>query len=80
MAATLSLKDIDQWTSGKGVTLVYTRQGKPTDNPYIESFNGSFHDEYWDCIYSFHWKMPEKILRPGGTNTTASGRMARSEI
>ena len=26
------------------VTLDYARPGKPTDNPYIESFNGSFRD------------------------------------
>jgi putative transposase len=27
------------------VTLDYSRPGKPTDNPFIESFNGSFLDE-----------------------------------
>jgi len=33
------------------VELVFSRPGKPTDNPYIESFNGSFRDE---CLYA-HW-------------------------
>src|SRR5690606_10184239 len=27
------------------VELIFSRPGKPTDNPYIESFNGSFRDE-----------------------------------
>jgi putative transposase len=29
----------------------YSRPGKPTDNPYVESFNGSFRDE---CLNA-HW-------------------------
>lgn len=29
----------------------FSRPGKPTDNPYIESFNGSFRDE---CLNA-HW-------------------------
>jgi Transposase and inactivated derivatives len=33
------------------VELVFSRPGKPTDNPYIESFNGSFRDE---CLNA-HW-------------------------
>ncbi len=28
------------------MTLDLSRQGKPTDNPFIESFNGRFRDEY----------------------------------
>ena len=28
-----------------GVTLDFSRPGKPTDNPFIESFNGSLRDE-----------------------------------
>ena len=27
------------------ITLDYSRPGKPTDNPYIEAFNGRFRDE-----------------------------------
>jgi putative transposase len=29
----------------------YSRAGKPTDNPFVESFNGSFRDEYLNA----HW-------------------------
>lgn len=38
-------KDLDRWAYENNVTLDFSRPGKPTDNPYIESFNGSFRDE-----------------------------------
>lgn len=38
-------KDFDRWAHQNNVTLDYSRPGKPTDNPFIESFNGSFRDE-----------------------------------
>jgi putative transposase len=38
-------KDLDLWAYDNNVTLDYSRPGKPTDNPFIESFNGSFRDE-----------------------------------
>lgn len=38
-------KDLDRWAYENHVTLDFSRPGKPTDNPYIESFNGSFRDE-----------------------------------
>jgi putative transposase len=44
-------KDLDKWAYENKVTLDYSRPGKPTDNPYIESFNGSFRDE---CL-NIHW-------------------------
>lgn len=36
---------LDKWAYEHEVTLDFSRPGKPTDNPYIESFNGSFRDE-----------------------------------
>lgn len=39
-------KALDQWAYEHSVTLDFSRPGKPTDNPFIESFNGSFRDEY----------------------------------
>lgn len=36
---------VDQWACAHGVTLDYSRPGKPTDNAYVESFNGSLRDE-----------------------------------
>lgn len=44
-------KDLDRWAYEQHVELVFSRPGKPTDNPYIESFNGSFRDE---CLNA-HW-------------------------
>ena len=38
-------KALDLWAYENNVTLDFSRPGKPTDNPYIESFNGSFRDE-----------------------------------
>ncbi|MFC3128099.1 IS3 family transposase [Coralloluteibacterium stylophorae] len=42
---------LDRWAYENHVTLDYSRPGMPTDNPFIESFNGSFRDE---CLNT-HW-------------------------
>lgn len=38
-------KEVDKWAYENGVILDFSRPGKPTDNPYVESFNGKFRDE-----------------------------------
>jgi putative transposase len=38
-------KVLDKWAYENEVTLDFSRPGKPTDNTFIESFNGSFRDE-----------------------------------
>jgi putative transposase len=38
-------KALDKWAYENGVVLDFSRPGKPTDNAFIESFNGSFRDE-----------------------------------
>ncbi len=38
-------KAVDRWAHDNDVALVFNRPGRPTDNPFIESFNGSFRDE-----------------------------------
>jgi len=38
-------KELDLWAYLKGVTLDLSRPGKPTDNAFIESFNGKFRTE-----------------------------------
>lgn len=44
-------KVMDKWAYENNIVLDFSRPGKPTDNPFIESFNGSFRDE---CLNS-HW-------------------------
>lgn len=44
-------KALDKWAYEHGVHLDFSRPGKPADNPFIESFNGSFRDE---CL-NVHW-------------------------
>ena len=36
---------LDAWAYRRGVKLDFIRPGKPTDNSYVESFNGKFRDE-----------------------------------
>ena len=38
-------KALDKWAYDRKVSLDFSRPGKPTDNAFIESFNGSFRDE-----------------------------------
>lgn len=36
---------MDAWAAQRGVKLAFTQPGKPTQNAYVESFNGKFRDE-----------------------------------
>ncbi len=44
-------KNLDKWAYENQVALAFSQPGKPTDNAFIESFNGSFRDE---CL-NIHW-------------------------
>lgn len=46
-------RDLHLWTVSKGVTLDFSRPGKPTDNAFIEAFNGRLRSECLDA----HWFM-----------------------
>ena len=50
-------KSLDWWAYFNGVKLDLSRPGKPTDNAFIESFNGKFRAE---CLNQ-HWflSLPE---------------------
>ena len=47
-------KVLDKWAYENGVVLDFSRPGKPTDNGYIESFNGRFREE---CLNA-NWFLP----------------------
>jgi putative transposase len=38
-------RDLDLWAYKRSVILDFSRPGKPTDNAFIESFNGKFRAE-----------------------------------
>jgi putative transposase len=44
-------KEVDLWAYSRGVKLDFSRPGKPTDNAFIERFNGRFRQE---CLNQ-HW-------------------------
>lgn len=46
-------RDLDLWAYQRGVILDFSRPGKPTDNRFIESFNGKLRAE---CLNT-HWFM-----------------------
>jgi putative transposase len=46
-------RDLDLWAYQKDVVLDFSRPGKPTDNAFIELFNGKFRAE---CLNA-HWFM-----------------------
>ena len=78
-------RDMDLWAYQRGVVLDFSRPGKPTDNAFIEAFNGRFRAE---CLNQ-HWfltiadaaepKVREaKSWRLGVDTTTRNGHTARS--
>lgn len=46
-------RDLDLWAYANDVALDFSRPGKPTDNGFIEAFNGRFRAE---CLNA-HWFM-----------------------
>jgi putative transposase len=46
-------RDLDLWAYQRGVILDFSGPGKPTDNSFIESFNGKLRAE---CLNT-HWFM-----------------------
>ena len=67
-------KDFDKWAYENNVTLDFSRPGKPTDNAFIESFNGSFRDECLNVNWFLsledaqekieHWRQDYNNFRP----------------
>ncbi len=65
---------LDSCAHSRGVKLVFTQSGKPTQNAYIESFNGRFRDEclndHWLLnlhearMLIEHWRQDYNSIRP----------------
>ena len=63
-------RDLDLWAYKNNVTLDFSRPGKPTDNVFIEAFNGRLRAE---CLNT-HWfstleDAGKKVEIGGGTTT-----------
>lgn len=86
-------KALDRWAHEHGVKLDFIRPGKPTDNCFIESFNGRFRDE---CLNAHlftslveakkvieEWRQDYNALRPhsslGGISPEEYGRALNGE-
>lgn len=67
-------KALDGWAHAHGVKLEFIRPGKPTDNCFIESFNGKFREECLDAhLFTSlaearkiieEWRRDYNVLRP----------------
>ncbi len=65
-------RDLDLWAYANGVTLDFSRPGKPTDNAFIEAFNSKFRSEclnaHWfmslDCVFHEHSATDSMNIRP----------------
>ena len=51
---------MDLWAYRNGAKIDFSRPGRPTDNAFIESFNGTFRNE---CLNT-HWFMNLKEAKP----------------
>ena len=52
-------KTLDKWAYENQVAMDFSRPGRPTDNPFIKLFNGSFRDE---CLNT-HWFLSLEDVR-----------------
>lgn len=69
-------RDLDLWAYTKGVALDFSRPGKPTDNSFIEAFNGKVRAE---CIdQNWFLSLADAQLKCGelDTSTTTVDRPA----
>jgi transposase InsO family protein len=57
---------LDLWAYQRGVTLDFSRPGKPTDNAFIESFNGKLRAE---CLHARCGNGRPRSARPANLDT-----------
>ena len=51
-------RTLDDWAHSNGLKLDFSRPGKPTDNPFIEAFNGRLRVE---CLNQFWFASIEEV-------------------
>lgn len=73
-------KVLDRWAYENYVMLDFSRPGKPTDNAFIESFNGSFRDECLNVNWFMSLDDAMEKYRRSRTITTASDHTARCAV
>ena len=59
----------ERWAYENVVRLDFSRPGKPTDNAFIESFNGRLRDECLNAHWSCRWPTPGRRSRLGDGTT-----------
>lgn len=84
-------KAVDQWAYENKVSLDFSRPGKPIDNAFAESFNGSFRDECLNvnwflsfddaCVKIEAWRNDYNEFRPHSSlNNLTPAEFARGQI
>lgn len=84
-------KAVDQWAYANKVSLDFSRPGKPIDNAFAESFNGSFRDECLNvnwflsfddaCVKIETWRNDYNEFRPHSSlNNLTPAEFARRQI
>jgi transposase InsO family protein len=69
---------IRAWAEDQRVAWHYIAPGKPTQNGFVESFNGRMRDELLTKAYSSPSIMPATRLPLGPSTLTPAGRIPRS--
>jgi putative transposase len=59
-------KDFTLWAASNKIEVEYIRPGKPSDNGYIESFNGKFRDECLNQHWFINLKQTKDIIENWG--------------
>ena len=82
-------KELDLWAYMKGVTLDFSRPGKPTDNAFIELFNGKFRAECLNANWFLSldearakcedWRRDYNEVRPHSCNRQQNADRASSD-
>jgi putative transposase len=67
-------RDLDLWAYQRGVTLDFSRPGKPTDNAFIEAFNGPLPSRMLNAYWFLSLADAQKKLRIGASTTKRSAR------